>query len=229
MVGPPKSGTAPAGTTLTTVATLPSATVEEIVAEMLIESDNDTAELLLKELGRSESGVGSSDAGAAAAEALLSEAGVDMGNADIVDGSGLSTDNSVSCRFLMSLITRPETGPLLVEHSSVAGKTGTLLEGYEGTPIEGRLHAKTGTLNTVTALAGRVDPVQGGSLMFSYVVNDPTAVTGPKAKEWQRGLADILVGYPRGVDIAALLPVPAAATGDPAPADPATSGAPTES
>jgi hypothetical protein len=118
----------------------------------------------------------------------------------------------------MGLITRPETGPLVVEHSSVAGETGTLQEEFDGTPIDGRMHAKTGTLNTVTALAGRVDPLQGGSLMFSYVANAPS-ISGADADRWHRSLADILVAYPRGVDIEALLPAGAddgADSGEPA-------------
>lgn len=221
--GPPRSGAAPAGTTLTMVATLPSPPLIEIIGEMLVESDDDTAEMLLKEVGRRESGVGSWDAGVAAATRLLGEAGVDMGGVEIVDGSGLSTDNRVTCNLLMGLITRPDTGPMLVDHASVAGENGTLLEPFEGTPLDGRMHAKTGTLNTVTALAGRVDPLQGGSLMFAYVANAPS-ISGADAGRWRRGLADILVAYPRGVEIGALLPAPVAGSAPAGGADEAPAG-----
>jgi D-alanyl-D-alanine carboxypeptidase/D-alanyl-D-alanine-endopeptidase (penicillin-binding protein 4) len=210
--GAPKSGQAPQRATLTTVATLQSATVEQIVGEMLVESDNDTAEMLLKELGQRESGIGSYAAGAAAVTKILNEAGVPLGNATIVDGSGLSTQNRMSCQLLMTLITRPETGPMLVEHAAVAGETGTLAELFKGTPAAGRIHAKTGTLNTVVALTGRADPTRGGSLMFSYIANlpEPQQFGSGKDDELRTGLADILVGYPRGIDVDALLPAPLA-------------------
>ena len=231
VVGAPRSGAAPADTTLTMVATLPSPPLIDIVGEMLVESDDDTAEMLLKEVGRRESGVGSWDAGVAAATRLLGESGVDMSGVEIVDGSGLSTDNRLTCNLLMGLITRPETGPLLVEHSSLAGENGTLLEPFEGTPLDGRMHAKTGTLNTVTALAGRVDPLQGGSLTFAYVANAPS-ISGADAGRWRRSLADLLVAYPRGVNIEALLPEGATpapeepAAGSTTPSTPATSALP---
>jgi D-alanyl-D-alanine carboxypeptidase/D-alanyl-D-alanine-endopeptidase (penicillin-binding protein 4) len=221
--GAPRSGAAPADTTLTMVATLPSPPLIDIIGEMLVESDDDTAEMLLKEVGRRESGVGSWDAGVAAATRLLGEAGVDMSGVEIVDGSGLSYDNRLTCNLLMGLITRPDTGPLLVEHASVAGENGTLLEPFEGTPVDGRMHAKTGTLNTVTALAGRVDPLQGGSLMFAYVANAPS-ISAADAGQWRRSLADLLVAYPRGVDIEALLPAGTTPAGDePASGSTATS------
>lgn len=208
--GQPKSGRAPPGATLTTVATLPSPTVEQIVGEMLVESDNDTAELLLKELGIQESGTGSYAAGAAAVTKILNEGGVAIGEGQVVDGSGLSTQNEMSCQLLMSLLTRPDTGPMLVEHSSVAGETGTLAELFKDTPVAGRLHAKTGTLNTVTALAGRADPTRGSGLLFAYIANVPESqqISKEKANDLRRGLAEILVGYPSGVDVDALLPEP---------------------
>lgn len=213
--GGPASGRVPQDVTLTTVATLPSPTVEQIVGEMLVESDNDTAELLLKELGVQESGTGTYAAGAAAITKILNEGGVAVGDGHVVDGSGLSTQNVMSCQLLMSLLTRPETGPMLIEHSSVAGETGTLAELFKDTPVAGRLHAKTGTLNTVAALAGRADPTRGSGLLFAYIANvpEPQQISKDRANDLRRGLAEILVGYPSGVDVDALLPTPLPAGG----------------
>lgn len=215
VAGEASVGDAPDG--LAPVATVPSATVREIVAEMLTDSDNDTAEMALKEVGLDEAGSGTWEAGAAAATQLLAEAGVAMDGVQIVDGSGLSDTNRLSCQLLVDLLTRPDTGPVLVEGLAVAGETGTLAGRWEGTPLEGRLRAKTGTLNNVTALSGRVDPLQGGTLTFSYVLNVPAPQTVELADiERQEGLADILVNYPRGVDVAALQPaaLPAEAPAD---------------
>jgi serine-type D-Ala-D-Ala carboxypeptidase/endopeptidase (penicillin-binding protein 4) len=91
----------------------------------------------------------------------------------------------------------------------VAGETGTLAERWQGSDVAGRMRAKTGTLRNVTALAGEVEPLAGGSpVWFAYIANvaDPGLVT-PEDVGLDR-LADILVRYPRQVDLAALGPQP---------------------
>lgn len=211
VAGEGRSGQAPPD--LTTLATFPSVTVREIIAEMLTDSDNDTAEMALKEIGVDESGSGTWAAGAAAATTLLSQAGVTFDGVSIVDGSGLSDTNRLTCQVLVDLLTRPDTGPVLVDGLAVAGETGTLAERWDGTPVEGRLRAKTGTLNTATALSGQVEPLQGGALTFSYVANVAApGVISPEVVGLQDGLGDILMTYPRGVDIAALVPAAVAAS-----------------
>jgi D-alanyl-D-alanine carboxypeptidase/D-alanyl-D-alanine-endopeptidase (penicillin-binding protein 4) len=204
------SGTAPEG--LTAVAELPSRPVHEIVKEMLTESDNETAEMSFKEIGLQNGGAGTWAAGATAVTQLLTDGGLPMEGIQIVDGSGLSSDDRLTCQFVVDLLTRPETGPTLVEGLAVAGETGTLHDRFEGTAAAGHLRAKTGTLNEVTALSGMVQPTQGGALTFSYVTNAPAGTTiGPADVARQNGLADILMGYPRGVDLTALVPAAAPA------------------
>jgi D-alanyl-D-alanine carboxypeptidase/D-alanyl-D-alanine-endopeptidase (penicillin-binding protein 4) len=219
--GAARSGAAPAD--LTKVAELPSPTVREIVAEMLTESDNDTAEMSFKEIGLQKGGAGSWAAGATAVNMLLADAGVPLQGTRIVEGSGLSSDNRVTCSMIVNLLTRPETGPVVVDGLAVAGETGTLQDRFEGSAAEGRLRAKTGTLNQVTALSGRVDTLQGGTLTFSYITNavEGDTIDGDDV-ERQTGLADILVRYPRGVDLTVLLP--AAVPGAPAGGAPAAGG-----
>jgi D-alanyl-D-alanine carboxypeptidase/D-alanyl-D-alanine-endopeptidase (penicillin-binding protein 4) len=205
--GAPHSGAAPQN--LHTVAELPSHPVRENIAEMLTESDNDTAEMSFKELGREKGGAGTWDAGATVVTQLLTDAHVPLDGVRIVDGSGLSGDDRLTCQLVVDLLTRPETGPILVDGLAVAGKTGTLSDRWVGTPVAGRLRAKTGTLNNVTALSGRVEPLQGGTLTFSYVTNAGAADTiDAEDVALQNGLADILISYPRGVDVNQLLPAP---------------------
>ena len=84
-----------------------------------------------------------------------------------------------------------------------AGATGS-----SGTELAGRLRAKTGTLRNVTALAGEIDPLQGGALTFAYVANVPDPGEVTPGEVGIDGLAQILLDYPRGVDVAALAPLP---------------------
>src|SRR3546814_1337415 len=57
---------------------------------------------------------------------------------------------------------------------AVAGRDGTLARRFVGTPVAGRLRAKTGSLDGVAALGGYVDNRSGTTLAFAYVVNGLT-------------------------------------------------------
>jgi serine-type D-Ala-D-Ala carboxypeptidase/endopeptidase (penicillin-binding protein 4) len=221
VTGEPRAGTAPGGAV--DVATLASPPLSQIVREMLTTSDNETAEAAMKEIGVATAGQGTWAAGAAGLTDLLGDAGVPLDGVRIVDGSGLTIENELTCRALVDVLTREGTGPVVREGLAVAGQSGTLAERWEGTPVAGRLRAKTGTLRNVTALAGEVQTVQGGTVSFAYVANvpDPAEVTAQDVG--QAGLVDILLAYPRGVDLAALEPLPSQTPGDPA-AGPAPAG-----
>jgi serine-type D-Ala-D-Ala carboxypeptidase/endopeptidase (penicillin-binding protein 4) len=207
VAGAPRSGPAPDGST--TVASMTSPPLSQIVADMLTNSDNETAEAALKEIGHEMSGQGSWPAGAAALTQLLSDNGVPMDGLHIVDGTGLSLEDQLTCRALVDVLSREETGPILRAGLPIAGQTGTLVDRFVGTSAAGRLRAKTGTLRNATALAGGVEPLAGGEVTFAYVANvpDPGEVTFEEVG--MEGLADILLAYPRGVDLAALEPLPA--------------------
>jgi D-alanyl-D-alanine carboxypeptidase/D-alanyl-D-alanine-endopeptidase (penicillin-binding protein 4) len=209
VAGAPRAGTAPEGAA--TVASLDSPPVSQIVAEMLTTSDNEAAEAALKEIGVATSGEGTWAAGVAGLTGLLEQAGVPIDGLRVADGSGLTIENQLTCRALVDVLTLEGSGPVVRAGLAVAGQTGTLAERWEGTEVAGRLRGKTGTLRNVTALAGAVEPTQGGSLTFAYVANvpDPGEVTAGEVGVDE--LAHILVQYPRGVDMAALSPLPATA------------------
>ena len=193
--GGPRSGAAPAdGVDL---ASLESAPLREVVAQMLQESDNSTAELLLKELGRT--GRDPSTAGGlAAAEQVLDDAGVDLAGVSMRDGSGLSPDDRATCRVLVELLQRPGTGPVLRAALPIAGRTGTLFDRFTDSPLADHLRAKTGTLNTVAGLAGVVTD-DDGSVTFAFLVNAaPSGIVDQGAAEAsQAALAQILLDQPR--------------------------------
>ena len=54
----------------------------------------------------------------------------------------------------------------------VAGADGTLAGRLRGTPLEGRLFAKTGSLNATNALSGYLLTRNGRTLLFSAFAND---------------------------------------------------------
>ena len=147
-------------------------------------SNNLHAELFLRRLGRRNGG-GSVAEGLAAVRALLTAAGLKPGQADFSDGSGMSTYNRVSPRgavtFLRWAATQP-WGAAWRDTLPVGGVDGTLVNRFKGTPLEGRLSAKTGTLNAATALAGYMTAASGRTLVFAAFGGDmPDGVDATKA------------------------------------------------
>lgn len=204
VVGDPRSGAAPPDSTELAAIEAP---IGEVVRQMLTESDNLTAETLVKELG-ARAGDPSTAGGVTRTRALLEEAGFDLAAATLRDGSGLSLDNRVTCALLVALLTDADLGPALLERLPVAGETGTLTDRFGGTALQGLLQAKTGSLATVTALAGAVtddDP----PLTFAYLVNvAPPALVPGSVYSQQQALGEILLSWPRVADAEALGPLP---------------------
>lgn len=206
VVGEPTSGAAPPDAV--ELAVIESPPMADVVAQLLTESDNNTGELLLKELG-ARAGAGTTAAGRERVRALFDQHAIDPGAAVVDDGSGLSLDNRASCGLLVELLERPVTGPVLDDGLAVAGETGTLSRRFSGTDLEGRLRGKTGSLNTVTALAGVVED-DDPPLTFAYVVNAPPPGPVPEGvAASQQALGEILLSWPRLPDPSVLGPVPA--------------------
>lgn len=205
--GEPSKGRAPDGAKQ--IADLDSQRVGSMLAAMLTESDNGTAELLTKELGVRDSGTGSTAAGVAAITKELRDEALPLDGTVQFDGSGLADDNRVTCRAVQAILDREGPGSAFAAGLPVAGQTGTLAERFVGTPLAGRLHAKTGTLNQSTALAGYLQTLQGSQASFAFLMNVPAPeriTDDDVALEEQ--LAGILVNYPETVDIATLAPKP---------------------
>jgi serine-type D-Ala-D-Ala carboxypeptidase/endopeptidase (penicillin-binding protein 4) len=156
------------------LATHESPTLAEMLKVVNKESQNLHAEMLLRLLGQRTRGEGSVAAGHEAVQAFLGRLGVaaDWG---LQDGSGLSRSDLVSPRGLVALLAAMARHPLAApfrESLAVMGVDGTLKNRLKGTPAEGRIQAKTGTLHLVNALAGYVTRPAGEPLVFSIVVNN---------------------------------------------------------
>jgi D-alanyl-D-alanine carboxypeptidase/D-alanyl-D-alanine-endopeptidase (penicillin-binding protein 4) len=138
-----------------------SAPLGSIVRFMDRESDNFTAEMLLKQLGAVELDRGTSPAGAAVVMQTLAAAGVPTAGVRIVDGSGLSQLDRLTVDSLAGLLevawADPVIGPVLLAALPVAGISGTLERRLRRPPARGRVLAKTGTTREASALSGYVN------------------------------------------------------------------------
>ena len=107
----------------------------------------------------------------------LGEQGLPMDGVNVADGSGLDRTNRLTSRFLAALLLRMAQHPYADQYlasMAVAGRRGTLRNLYIGTPIEGRLYAKTGTLTGVRSISG-VLQTDDGPRYVSAISNGASA------------------------------------------------------
>jgi serine-type D-Ala-D-Ala carboxypeptidase/endopeptidase (penicillin-binding protein 4) len=142
------------------LAQIQSPTLGSIIRYMDKESDNFTAELLLKQLGAVVLEHGTSASGAAVVTQTLAEAGVPMAGVRIVDGSGLSRLDRLTANAVAAVLRLawddPAVRPAFVASLPVAGVNGTLQDRLRTPPARGRVLAKTGTTSEASALSGYV-------------------------------------------------------------------------
>jgi serine-type D-Ala-D-Ala carboxypeptidase/endopeptidase (penicillin-binding protein 4) len=198
-------GTAPANAVQ--VATIPSPAIKDLVGEILTTSDNLGAELLTREIGLHQSHQGTTIAGTQAITAELKALGLPTAGLTLVDGSGLDRNNRATCRLLaatLDLGAQPRFASLW-SGLPIGGRTGTLVEELNGTPLDGTLHAKTGTLDNVTGLVGIVE--RGRFLRFSFVANGSFTKKG--GDDLHDQIALVVAGFPDAPPADALVPAPA--------------------
>jgi serine-type D-Ala-D-Ala carboxypeptidase/endopeptidase (penicillin-binding protein 4) len=160
VAGPARLGAVPADAESYPVASLLSPPLSSILRFMDYESDNFTAEILLKQLGTLESGQGTTAAGALAVRRILGEYGVPMDGVRIADGSGLSRLNRLTAVTLVQMLrsawVSPDFRTSFFSSLPVAGRSGTLERRMIRTAAAGRVRAKTGTTRESSALSGIV-------------------------------------------------------------------------
>jgi D-alanyl-D-alanine carboxypeptidase/D-alanyl-D-alanine-endopeptidase (penicillin-binding protein 4) len=200
--GQPGEGVAPE-TATQVVGSVESPPLREVVAEMLRESDNMTAELLTKELGKRFGGGGTWSAGIGVVRSTVGEIGLPVAGFAAADGSGLDRGDRISCSMLMAAIDLEKAA--LVPAFAVAGETGTLSRRFLGNPAAGKLRAKTGTLNFVSGLVGVVEPTSGALLEFALLANElPDRIASGEVLQERVGAA--LARYPEAPPIEELGP-----------------------
>lgn len=138
------------------------------------ESQNLHAELMLRRLGLMK-GTGSVEDGHAVVAAMLATAGVPRAAWAFSDGAGMSPYNRLAPRgvtiFLRWVATQP-WGTAWRATLPIAGVDGTLSSRFKGTSLQGKLFAKTGTLNATNALSGYMTAKSGKTLIVSTYAND---------------------------------------------------------
>lgn len=130
-----------------------------VLAALGKESDNFTAEMVLKTLGAEAQGrAGTSAEGAQVALEYLKGIGALSPGTKFINGSGLFDANRLSAstltRLLSAALRDPALAPEFEGQLAVAGVDGTLRARFRQHRAERDLRAKTGTLARTVALAG---------------------------------------------------------------------------
>ena len=140
---------------------------------MLKKSDNMIADTVFRTIGHARFGVpGTWRAGSDAVRQILrQQAGVDLGNTIIADGSGLSRHNLIAPATMMQVlqyIAQHDTELNFISMLPLAGHDGSLQyrAGLHQAGVDGKVSAKTGSLQGVYNLVGFITTASGQKVAF---------------------------------------------------------------
>jgi serine-type D-Ala-D-Ala carboxypeptidase/endopeptidase (penicillin-binding protein 4) len=143
-------------------------------------SDNEYANYMLKRIG-----------GLGGAQSSLARLGLPANSYRQVDGSGLSRQNLAAPVTLVSLLKLMRSSPNYSQFYAslpTGGVSGTLRNRFGNTGVQGRVHAKTGTLTGVRALSGYLEHPIYGTIVFSILGNQSGG-----GEALRKGIDDIVV------------------------------------
>ncbi len=149
--------------------------LSQLMQKFWYPSDNLMGELLLKELGVAQRGEpGTDDNGRIAEQGYLRSIHVDPATVAISDGSGLSNYDRITPRDLFTILQSDWDGPyrdIVSDALPLSGVRGTLQHQFLGTPAQGNVFAKTGSISHVRTISGFIQTKTHGVVTFSFLVN----------------------------------------------------------
>lgn len=170
------------------IATHKSAALPQLLETMLLKSDNLIADSLLKKLGEVYYHAPSDFARSGQAlKTILYSVGIDLSNANIADGSGLSRYNLLTPEHVLSVLTTLYQQPeyhFLLDLLPESGVSGTLRykRYFNKSPLKHHVFAKTGSMLGIANLAGKVKVSNGHDYLFVLFENG----LSPQIKKQQK-------------------------------------------
>lgn len=202
------AGTAPE--TASPVASILSPPLSDIITHINSYSSNMGAELLLKRIGLTRAGSGSTAAGAQVMLDVLNEREIPTEGLVIDDGSGLAESDRLTCQALSAILTSAGPDSVLARSMAIGAERGSLLNRFVDTPAAGAVFAKTGTLNDATALSGYIQSQRESDVQisFTYLANAEFIITDEAVRALQDEFVVALTSFPAGPTIDQLSPTP---------------------
>lgn len=173
--------------------------LSRMVEIMLTESDNVIAESLARHVAIKRGKPATFEGGAQAQQEQIASLGFAPAELSLADGSGLARADKVSPSLLADLVAlsaKPDRSDLRPIHSGlpVAAYSGTLAARFKkstaGGAAAGEVRVKTGTLRSVSSVAGVVYTVDGRELAVAVLADEvPVGGTLPAQDALDRILA----------------------------------------
>jgi D-alanyl-D-alanine carboxypeptidase/D-alanyl-D-alanine-endopeptidase (penicillin-binding protein 4) len=160
-----------------TLFVLVSPPLRDILPALMKPSQNQIAEILLRTIGLERGGLGTADSARKIVGQQLLAWGVQPDGFVIRDGSGLSDQDLLTPETIVRVLDRIQRDTAFAVYYNsmpIAGVDGTIDTRMKGTPAEGNVHAKTGTLAKARSLSGYVTSADGERLIFSILANNTT-------------------------------------------------------
>ena len=151
----------------------------EVIRDINKYSNNTMAQQLFLSLGaryRNEADGDDAKAAQRVVRQWLAKKGITAPHLVMENGSGLSRAERVSAREMATLLQAAWRSPYSAEFVSsmpIAGMDGTMRKRLKRTAVSGEAHIKTGTLNTVRAIAGYSRDNNGNTWAVVAILNDP--------------------------------------------------------
>ncbi len=178
-----------------------SHSIFDVLAHMNKESDNHSAITVFKVIGaKASTPPGSIEKGEEAVIDFLTSIGNPRSIFEIIEGSGLSRYNVVNSdlyiRLLKYMYDDVKSFDYFYSSLAIAGLDGTLRNRMIGTEAEKNVHAKTGTLNSVSSLSGYAVSRDNELLIFYIAMNGfGGGANGERYKQDQ--ICDLLCRFSR--------------------------------
>ena len=176
-----------------------SPALKDIITETNVKSNNHFAEYLFKYISTRKNPIGSTNASISAIRTYWKALGLPMEQLYQYDGCGLSPADAVSATFFVDLLTYMKTKSLYAtdfyNSLPVSGGRGTLSTMFIHTALEGKVHAKSGTIENVKCYAGYIE-LKDRSLVFSIMVNHPNGSTHEVVTAMEKFLLHITTPNP---------------------------------
>ena len=148
--------------------------LSEILKETNVNSNNLYAEALFRYLGTRYALPGTIHNSQDMLRDYWRRRSISIQNAIIKDGCGLAPQDAVSAKSFVQLLTimsRSKNADVWMASLPVSGQTGTLKSLCAKTPLEGRIHAKSGTIAGTKNFAGYIDMPNGDTWVFAILIN----------------------------------------------------------
>jgi len=168
--------------------------LSEIIQETNVHSNNGYAEQIFRYLALQKNKIATTNGAIQVVRTFWKSKGLPVEQLFMYDGCGLSPEDAVSSEFLVDLlyymrISSPNKEPFFYS-LPIAGKSGTLTSFLGKTALQGKVHAKSGTISRVKCYAGYMDAT-GKNYVFSIMVNNPNGTSKAVTRKIENFLLQI--------------------------------------